>query len=54
MKIRFCGATSNVTGSCHLLITDKHQVLLDCGQFQGGKLEEAKNWEPFPFDPKEV
>ena len=54
MKIRFCGATSNVTGSCHLLITNKHQVLLDCGQFQGGKLEEAKNWEPFPFDPKEV
>ena len=54
MKIRFCGATSGVTGSCHLLMTDKHQVLLDCGQFQGGKAQEAMNAEPFPFDPEEI
>lgn len=54
MKIRFCGATTGVTGSCHLLITEKHKVLLDCGQFQGGKEEEKKNWEPFPFDAKEI
>ncbi|MGI6211621.1 MAG: MBL fold metallo-hydrolase RNA specificity domain-containing protein [Anaerovoracaceae bacterium] len=54
MKIRFCGATSGVTGSCHLLISDGHQVLLDCGQFQGGKAQEAMNAEPFPFDPKEI
>ena len=54
MKIRFCGATTNVTGSCHMLITDRHKILLDCGQFQGGKEEEKKNWDPFPFDPKEI
>ncbi len=54
MKIRFCGATLGVTGSCHLLITEKHQVLLDCGQYQGGKQAEAMNWDEFPFDPKEV
>ena len=54
MKIKFCGAATDVTGSCHLLTTDKHQILLDCGMFQGGKQEEAKNEEPFPFDPSEV
>ena len=43
MKIRFCGATEGVTGSCHLLITDKANVLLDCGQFQGGKAQDRLN-----------
>ncbi len=54
MKIKFCGASSGVTGSCHLLTTANHKVLLDCGQFQGGKAQEALNYEPFPFDPKEI
>ncbi len=54
MKIMFCGATSGVTGSCHLLTTEKHNVLMDCGQFQGGKAQEMMNFEPFPFDPASV
>jgi len=54
MKIKFCGASIGVTGSCHLITTDKHQILLDCGQFQGGKSMEAMNEEPFPFDPENV
>ena len=54
MKIQFCGATTGVTGSCHLIKTDNHNVLLDCGQFQGGKAQDAMNREPFPFDPKSV
>ena len=54
MKIQFCGATTGVTGSCHLVKTDKHNVLLDCGQFQGGKAQEAMNRDDFPFDPKAV
>ena len=54
MKIKFCGASSGVTGSCHLLTTENHKILLDCGQFQGGKAQEALNWEPFPFEPSEV
>ncbi|MCI8347884.1 MAG: MBL fold metallo-hydrolase [Firmicutes bacterium] len=54
MKIKFCGASIGVTGSCHLMTTDKHQILLDCGQFQGGKSMEAMNEEPFPFDPENV
>lgn len=54
MKIQFCGASSSVTGSCHLLRTENHQILLDCGQFQGGKAMEAMNAEPFPFDPAQI
>lgn len=54
MKIKFCGASSGVTGSCHLLSTENHKILLDCGQFQGGKAQEALNSEPFPFEPSEI
>ncbi|MBR0374080.1 MAG: MBL fold metallo-hydrolase [Mogibacterium sp.] len=54
MKIQFCGATTGVTGSCHLLQTDKYKVLLDCGQFQGGKSQDALNYEDFPFEPSEI
>ncbi|MEA4922444.1 MAG: MBL fold metallo-hydrolase [Eubacteriaceae bacterium] len=54
MKIKFCGAADGVTGSCHLLTSGEHKILLDCGQFQGGKAQDAKNFEEFPFDPAEV
>lgn len=54
MKIQFCGATTGVTGSCHLITTDNHKVLFDCGQFQGGKAQEKMNYEPFPFDAAEI
>lgn len=54
MKIQFCGASSGVTGSCHLITTQSHKILLDCGQFQGGKAMEAMNFEAFPFDPSEI
>ena len=33
MKIKFCGASMDVTGSCHMISTDSHKILLDCGQF---------------------
>ena len=54
MKIKFCGAATSVTGSCHLITTEKHKILLDCGQFQGGKAMEEMNSEEFPFDPAEI
>lgn len=54
MKLKFCGAVSSVTGSCHLLTTEKHSVLLDCGMYQGGKTLEALNEEPFPFVPADL
>lgn len=54
MKIQFCGAATSVTGSCHLISTENHKILLDCGQFQGGAAMEALNWEEFPFNPAEI
>ena len=54
MKIQFCGATTGVTGSCHLITTQNHKILLDCGQFQGGEAQDALNYEDFPFDPAEI
>ena len=35
MHIEFYGATSGITGSCHILRANGHQVLLDCGLIQG-------------------
>ena len=54
MKIKFCGASMGVTGSCHMITAGEHKILLDCGQFQGGKEMERLNEEPFPFDPQEI
>ncbi|MBQ4505105.1 MAG: MBL fold metallo-hydrolase, partial [Firmicutes bacterium] len=54
MKIKFCGAATSVTGSCHLISTEKHKILLDCGQFQGNKTMEAMNWADFGFVQSEL
>ncbi|HEX5624716.1 MAG TPA: MBL fold metallo-hydrolase [Saprospiraceae bacterium] len=55
MKIKFCGAAQEVTGSCHLLILDNgYKILLDCGLFQGAveNIDELNsNWF---FDPAEI
>ncbi len=54
MKVKFCGAAAGVTGTCHMITTDKNKLLLDCGQFQGGKAMDALNFEEFPFNPAEI
>lgn len=54
MKIKFCGAANGVTGSCHKVTTENHQILLDCGQFQGGRKQEEMNREEFPFNPEDI
>jgi len=51
MHIHFHGAAGEVTGSCFLLECGRHQVLVDCGMVQGSRKEEARNAQPFPFDP---
>src|SRR5215813_4579591 len=43
MKIQFHGATGDVTGSAYHVMTKHANVLVDCGLFQGGKKEKAKN-----------
>ena len=54
MKITFCGANREVTGSCYYIETAQAKIILDCGMFQGGKYAEDKNREPFPFNPAEA
>ena len=52
MKLTFCGAAKTVTGSKHLVeLSNGSTLLLDCGLFQGGRGQDAKNAEPFPIDP---
>ncbi|MBL0191948.1 MAG: MBL fold metallo-hydrolase [Saprospiraceae bacterium] len=54
MKIKFCGAAQEVTGSAHhLLINDSFSVLLDCGLFQGIDEAEALN-RKWGFEPKDL
>ena len=54
MHIEFYGATSGITGSCHILRLDNQLILLDCGLIQGRRDIEALNREPFPFHPDEI
>jgi metallo-beta-lactamase family protein len=49
--ITFLGATGQVTGSCYLIESDNHRILLDCGIFQGSRETEKQNEADFPFDP---
>ena len=51
MRVQFHGAAGEVTGSMHLVEAAGRRVLLDCGMIQGGREAEARNFEPFPFDP---
>ena len=55
MKIKFIGATESVTGSKHMLITEKgKQFLLDCGLFQGmGKETDSLN-RKLDLDPGSI
>lgn len=43
VRIRFLGASGEVTGSSYLVETGRARVLVDCGLYQGGPHEEAKN-----------
>lgn len=53
MKLHFYGAARQVTGSKHLVTTEKGtRVLLDCGLFQGLNTDELN--QNFGFDPATV
>lgn len=54
MKIKFCGATRTVTGSCYYVDTGNFKFVVDCGAFQGSDDLEKLNYEPFPFNPSEL
>jgi len=54
MKVKFLGAAISVTGSCHLITTDKYKFLLDCGLFQGSEALEELNYQDLGFKPSEI
>lgn len=54
MKLTFHGGARTVTGSNYLLESGKSKILIDCGLHQGSSYSEAQNFEPFPYDPREI
>lgn len=54
MKLTFLGAAGEVTGTQHLIETDRLRVLLDCGLFQGRRAEARAKNEQFRCRPKEL
>jgi metallo-beta-lactamase family protein len=54
MKITFCGAAGEVTGSQHLLEFGRRRILLDCGLFQGHRAESRRKNEKFLHKPDKL
>ncbi|MFO8084375.1 MAG: MBL fold metallo-hydrolase [Desulfobacterales bacterium] len=54
MHVTFYGAVREVTGSMHLISTEKNHILLDCGMFQGKRKEANRKNLVLPFDPRIV
>ncbi len=55
MLIQFLGAARTVTGSMHLITTEKGtRLLLDCGLYQGRRQEAHEINSTLPFDPEEL
>ncbi|MCM8803634.1 MAG: MBL fold metallo-hydrolase [Candidatus Omnitrophica bacterium] len=53
MKIKFLGATKNVTGSKFYIQADGKNILIDCGLFQERELKN-RNWGKFPIPPENI
>src|SRR5665647_1915937 len=53
MKIKFLGATHQVTGSSYMLETAEVKILVDCGMFQERDYSH-RNWEAFPIPPDQI
>lgn len=49
--LTFLGAAQQVTGSCYLIDTGRHRLLLECGMRQGPDKREN---EDFDFDPSSI
>jgi metallo-beta-lactamase family protein len=54
MKLTFHGGAQSVTGANYLLESKGEKILIDCGLNQGSVFCERQNFEPFPYDPKEI
>lgn len=54
MKITFHGAARTVTGSQFLLHINGHNLLLECGFYQGRRRESYERNQSFPFNPTKL
>ena len=55
MKIQFCGAAREVTGSAHLLTLDSgFTILMDCGLYQGRSKDMANFNTNWYFKPAQI
>lgn len=54
MKVQCLGGARTVTGSCYMLDTEQHKILIDCGMFQGSSELFEWNEQDFIFNPKEI
>jgi len=52
--LTFLGATQQVTGSCYLIESGKHRILLECGMYQGELRPEKIPDKLFRFDPQKI
>jgi len=52
--LTFLGGAQRVTGSCYLIDTGKHRVLLECGLRQGGDRGGDELQLPFDFEPARI
>ncbi|MFK8101711.1 MAG: MBL fold metallo-hydrolase RNA specificity domain-containing protein [Saprospiraceae bacterium] len=55
MKVKFCGAAQEVTGSCHLITLESgYKILLDCGLYQGRNKDFENFNTTWYFKPSEI
>jgi len=53
IRLKFLGATENVTGSRFLIEADGHRFLVDCGMHQERELR-GRDWDAFPVEPSSI
>jgi metallo-beta-lactamase family protein len=54
LTLKSLGAAGTVTGSKHLLSNGRHNVLIDCGLFQGLKNLRELNWESLSIPARDI
>lgn len=54
IRLKFCGAVQTVTGSNHLISTEKSQILLDAGIFYGHRDEYYTVNSRFSYNPAKI
>lgn len=53
IRLKFLGATENVTGSRYVLDADGKRILVDCGMHQERELR-GRDWDAFPVEPSSI